>query len=222
MARAFTDADLLQSPAGGTSAGATGVTVTLPSGATEGSCGVIFLHTEAPADPPSEWDNRFSEASGRTAVMFRPHLMANESSWMFDWHAAAATWAWKAQEWANVAWKGPAGVAIAPAGGLAPTSVATGDTGTWAEEYVIGLLVVSLYNPTGGSATWPTASFSNSFTETDMVSVGSGTGAGNIGLWAARRYGTQNETGPWSCTASFTGATNGMLAAAVLVVLGAM
>jgi hypothetical protein len=52
---------------------------------------------------------------------------------------------------------------------------------------------------------WPTTSWSDSFTETEVLTRGDGSATNDLQLHIARRYGTEGETGPWTTTATFTG-----------------
>lgn len=223
MARAFTDADLIQSPPAATSV-ADNITAALPNPTVEGNCGLIILKTSTVIGPPLEWDSLYEDGAGRLAVMYRADVVGGESSWAFTFDAGALEWVWKVEEWANIAWKGPEGIAKTNSGTPGSASIATGNTDrAFTAEYVVGFLAVGLFKIVADTVTFPAmSSFSDSFVQADELASGDGTTVGDCKLWVARRYGTQNDTGPWSCTATFAGPTTNMIAQAVLVVLGAM
>ena len=90
-------------------------------------------------------------------------------------------------------------------GALAATSVSVGTTGAFDSLYTLGIAFAQI-SSTGGSG-WPTTAWSNGFTQTDAVAIGAGSGASDLQLLVARRYGTPDpaDDGPWETTVTFTG-----------------
>jgi hypothetical protein len=198
--RPFSGDDLIQGNTG-TASLVSSATATLPGGTAEGNAGIIAMFAQTIIDSPEQWDIVASSSPGLLAVMCRADLPAGESSWPFS-SAGNPNWAWTTAEWANVA-SAPLESSASNAGASGATSISTGTTGTFSTQYVMGIAVFGLV-ATAGSA-WPSVSYDNSFTETDSLTVGTGTASLDIMFKVARRYGTDSETGPWSCTATFTG-----------------
>jgi hypothetical protein len=214
--RPFSDADLIQANAG-TAAPASSASVTVPSVTTEGNAGIICMFAGTIVNSPAQWDI-VASGSVLLAIMCRGDLPAGESSWPFS-SAGSTNWAWTAGEWANVA--------SAPLQSSAPgnfltgaTSISTGSTGSFDAEYVMGIAAFGIISSGGGSA-WPSISYSGGFTETDTLQVGTGTTSVDLYLAVARQYGTDGDTGPWSCTATFTGSMASKTAYAALAVFRA-
>jgi hypothetical protein len=198
----------------------TSTSVTVPDGTAEGNAGIICLLAQAIIAAPSQWDLVANPSPGfGIAIMCRSDLPAGETSWPFSTAAGACNWAWTAGEWSNTA---PAPLESSAPGGFssAPASQSTGSTGTFSAQYVMGVAAFGLSNA-GTGAVWPSFSYDNSFTETDSVQIGTGTAAGDLLLKVARRYGTDSDAGPWSCTATFTGSMTGKTAYATLAVFRA-
>lgn len=216
--RAFTAADPVQADSG-TSVFTTTATVTVPAGTTEGHGGLIVLGVQNPIIPPAQWDTLAVAGVAQTlAIMCRADLPAGESSWGFQTLTGSANWTWTVGEWANLAWV-PEETSASANGTTGDTSIASGSTGVFAAQFVVGIVAVQIMS-TGGSA-WPTISYSGGFVETDALSVGTGTANGDIYLSVARRYGTDSEAGPWSCTATFTGSMTSKTPNIALAVLRA-
>jgi len=214
--RAYSDADLVQSNTG-TLNGATTINVTVPSGTTASDAGLIVMYAAAVTAIPDNWDPVISAPSGGLlAIYLRADLPAGETSWTFT--AGGGATLWTAGEWANVASvpvQGTSGAAL----GSGPLS--TGSTGSFGAEFVMGVAAFALVNGNVSASGWPTVSYDNSFVETDSLQVGDGTGIGDALLKVTRRYGTDGDAGPWSCTATFTGSMTNKTPYAVLAVVGA-
>lgn len=206
MPRAFTSADVVQSDA------RTAVAVTSPpisfAPTVEGRCGVAVIAAHQALNAPEQWDDvtgsSIDDVTKMVAIMCRADIPADETTWQFSSVAGAVNWVWVAEEWSNVS--------FAPIVGRARTnqltsvsSISTGTTESWAaEEFVKGLAVMWIYGGAAATAGWPTVSWSNGFTETNVLTIGGGTALGDMELHVARRYGTAGETGPWETTATFT------------------
>jgi hypothetical protein len=220
--RAFTTDDVAQSNPGSNTA-APSISVTVPNGVVEGRAGIIMLAATVPLAPPAQWDMSAQIGAGgglpTLAIMCRAGLPGGESSWPFTSSAGSPNWCWLAEEWTNISSVPLQSTAPGSFGTTGDTSIATGSTGTFDAQFVVGLAVVQIQSA-GGSA-WPTVAWSNSFVETDVVSVGTGTAAGDLQLRVARRYGTDSEAGPWETTATFTGSMTFKTPNAVLAVFRA-
>jgi hypothetical protein len=200
--RPFSDADLVQSATGNPSLVAS-ANVTVPAGVADSDAGIIAMFAQTPVASPPQWDIVASTGLGQLAIMCRADLSAGESSWPFSTAAGTpANWTWTSGEWANVA-PAPLETSAAATGTGGASSVATGSTGSFATEFVMGVAAFGVFSA-GGSA-WPSVAYSGGFTETDSVQVGDGTSNGDILLKVARLYGADSDPGPWSCTATFTG-----------------
>jgi hypothetical protein len=218
--RGFSGDDLAQANTG-TAAVVTSTSVTVPNGTAEGNAGIICLLAQAIIAAPSQWDLVANPSPGfGIAIMCRSDLPAGETSWPFSTAAGACNWAWTAGEWSNTA---PAPLeSLAPGGfSSAPASQSTGSTGTFSAQYVMGVAAFGIIAGSAGGPAWPSVAFSGGFTLTDTVQVGDGTGAADLYLAVARQYGADSDTGPWSCTATFTGSMTGKTAYAELAVFRA-
>lgn len=216
--RAFADGDLVQGNTGNPSL-AHPINATLPAGTAEGNAGIIAMFAQTPVAAPEQWDLVASTGLGQLAVMCRADLPAGETSWPFDTQAGTpANWTWTAGEWANVA-SAPLESSAAATGTGGASSVATGSTGSFSTEFVMGVAAFGIFSA-GGSA-WPSVAYSGGFTETDSVQVGTGTAVGDILLKVARLYGADSDAGPWSCTATFTGSMTSKTPYAALAVFRA-
>jgi hypothetical protein len=217
--RAFFDADLIQAGSG-TAALASSASVTVPAGTAEGNTGIICLLAGTVIAAPAQWDLAARDSTGVLAVMCRGDLPGTgESSWPFTLlGGASGNWAWTCGEWANTA-PAPVESSSSATGAGADPSLSTGSTGTFGAQYVMGIAAFGIQS-SGGSA-WPSVSYDSGFTETDSQQVGDGTASGDILLKVARRYGTDSDAGPWSCTATFTGSMTSKTPRAALVVFRA-
>lgn len=223
MARAFTSADVLQQNTGAQAATAT-PTPALSNPATGGNSGVLIAGATTQLNPPEQF--HYGAQTGiatyggtLVAVLIRPDLNDGEQSWTLTPPSGTPNWCWIAEEWTNLA---PTGEEASAGSGLlsAPATAPTGSTAAFDAEYVVGVAALLVFG--GGSIAFSTVSWSNSFVETDVVTIGTGLTAADTQLRVARRYGTQNDTGPWSTTATFTGGTQtGKTAYACLAVLRA-
>jgi hypothetical protein len=201
--RPFSDTDLAQAATGNATL-THPVSATVPAGTAEGNAGIIAMFAQTPVAAPAQWDLTATTGLGQLAIMCRADLPGTgESSWSFDTAAGTpANWTWTTGEWANVA-PGPLETSAAATGTGGASSVSTGNTASFDTQYVMGIAAFGIFSA-GGSA-WPSVSYSGGFTETDSVQVGTGTANGDILLKVARLYGADSDTGPWSCTATFTG-----------------
>lgn len=210
MPRSFADSDIVAGSAnsGTVVLSASPITVSLGGPTTEHNAGIIVMACQTVIAPPEQWDNiapgGFSApASPQAGVLIRSDIPAGESSWTFSPVSGGPSWVWLAQEWTNVSFTPIAASPASNTGALAATAVSTGSTGAFDSLYVLGIAYEQI-SSTGGS-TWPTAAWSNGFVETDVVSVGTGSGTSDLQLRVARRYGTPADSGPWETTATFTG-----------------
>lgn len=225
MPRAFTTADVVQHTTGQISVLAD-PGVALPNPVVEGNCGVLVIVGATQLDSPANWhilarSGTASTIAVQLGIMCRADLPAGEQSWPIQALAGTATnFAWVAEEWTNVSYAPLQGfVNAAGAGGV--SSLATGSTGSFDAPYVAGIAAAAVIDGPGTGAAWPTASFSNSFTITDTLQVGTGAASNDLKLWVARRYGTLNDTGPWDTTVTFTGTMTSRSAYGCLAVLRA-
>jgi hypothetical protein len=210
MARAFTSADVVQTTSGAT----TGVAVanpstTLPNPATGGNGGIIVMCAQSIIDPPEQWDR--VAASGtpvsqpQLGIMCRADLPDGDQSWFFQVAAGFTTyWTWLVEEWTNLSYA-PLLAASSAAAAQGVSSISTGTTAGWSSSYAVGIAAVGLIVGNAEGLVWPTVSWSNGFTETDVMQRGTGTATSDMQLRIARRYGALNDTGAWETTATFTG-----------------
>jgi hypothetical protein len=215
--RAFSGDDLVQANTG-TASLVSSTNATVGAGTAEGNTGIICMLAQTVIASPAQWDIVSSVSFGILAIMCRGDLPDGESSWPFSAAAGSPNWTWTAGEWANAA-PAPLESSAPGAFGAAPASLSAGSTGTFDAQYVMGIAAFGIAS-SGGSA-WPSVAYSGGFTETDSVQVGTGTAAGNLLLKVARLYGTDSDTGPWSCTATFTGSMTSKTAYAALAVFRA-
>lgn len=204
MARAFTAGDVVQSATAQLEATST-PNVALSGPAVEGRAGMIVMGAQSLINAPEQWHTAAAAGTGGTtlAVMCRPDLLDGEQAWTFTPTGGSPRWCWLAEEWASTSYAALSALGASTSGAVAPASISTGTTGTADAPYVACVAAVQILS-TGGSA-WPTVGWSNSFTETDVLSVGGGTANGDLQLRVARYYGTLDETGGWETTATFTG-----------------
>lgn len=219
MSRAFTDADLVQPTVSGTSGFTSTATVTLPTGTTEGSCGICVVKASTTMSSPEIWDKSADVGlAGGMVIFTRADIPAGETSWTFLPLAGSPNWVWQVEEWANVSYAAIV-TSAATSGVLAPTTILTGTTGTSDWPYVMCVAAFGLQRGTGGANVFPTISaYSNSFTEVGVYDIGDGTVSGDLRLVVARYYGTLNEAGPFSCTATLTGSSTGFTVYGALAV----
>jgi hypothetical protein len=225
MARAFTSADIVQH-ADGADTLVTSPSLALPSGSAEGSGGLIVMGALNAIASPENWDMPAgagaSAVSGfQVAIMCRADLPAGETTWPFVVVGGGSSYfVWLAEEWSNLAY--------APVGADAntnlvtnPASISTGTTGSAEPAFYVAVAAVFM---TGGasSGVWPSSvTWSNGFTETDVVSIGSGAGVQSFQLRVARKYETDVSTGTWETTANFGATQTNKTAYACLAVFRA-
>jgi hypothetical protein len=226
MARAFTAADVVQSNPGTEIAVATATPALLnPSG--DGTGGIVIVGATTQVNPSENWHYAaqtgvVTYGSSVVAVLSRADLPAGEQTWPLA-SAGTPSWCWIAEEWTNLSYE-PVETSAGSGVGAAPASLSSGSTGAFTAEYVVGVAALLVFGGGTGSTAWSAVTWSNSFVETDVVQIGDGLpgGSGDIQLRVARRYGTQNETGPWDTTVTFTdGAQTGKTCYLCLAVLRA-
>lgn len=211
MARAFASTDIVQTNSG-TASLQVDPSIALTSPATEGNGGIIVMAAQTVVAPPGQWHTAAAagtaDGSPQLAIMCRADLPPADQSWAFaTFNGATANWCWLAEEWTNFSFAPFAGSARTNLQS-APSSISTGTTGAFTADYVAGIAAVLLFGgPT--AAAWSTPSWSGSFVETDVLSVGTGTGSTDMQLRIARRYGTLSDAGAWSTTATWSGAQTG-------------
>jgi hypothetical protein len=198
--RAFSDDDLIQSNAG-SAVLVSSQDLTVPAGTSEGTSGIIVAGVQLPIVTPDQWHVAASTSGGLLQMLCRADLPAGESSWTLT-AVTTCNWAWTVAEWGNIAFA-PIESTTANLGTGGASSVSTGSTGAFTTQFVMG--IAGFVITSAGGAAWPSVSYDNSFTETDSQQSGTGTANGDILLKVARRYGTDSDAGPWSCTATFTG-----------------
>jgi hypothetical protein len=210
MVRAFTAADVLQHDDDPASALVADPGIALPNPTTAGNGGIIVMGVTFGTNPPEQWHRVAGAGSSmdfpNVAIMCRADLPGGEQTWPFSViGGSTAYWIWMAEEWDNLSFAPLAATPAQTTGAANPASVTTGDTGTWDAPYVVGLGAVLMINGTTGGTVWPTTELSGGFDEVQVLTRGDGSTANDVQLHIARRYGTLNETGPWSLTATFTG-----------------
>lgn len=220
MVRAFTPADVThhnEATVLATESPAVGFT----RGAVEGRGGIVVLGAQSTLNAPFQWDpavfSGFGAGANMLLIMSRPWLLDAEQTWTFKASGTAiaesdtgvtANWCWIAEEWDNLALVGPHASASNPDATYGKMACSTGTTAALTADYVVGIAAVMVQASDIGSAGFATsASWSNSFTETDVLTIGAGTSSQHIQLRVARRYGTLGETGPWETTCTFAGST---------------
>lgn len=229
MVRAFTAADVVQHATGTYDPPAIDLpaTVSLPGTTSEGTGGLIVMGAMSAVDPPNQW-HQVSwagnvETSPLMSVMVRADFLAGEQSWEFmPSPGSGPSWAWVVEEWTNLSY---APLLAQSHTNLVsgPASLSTGTTPTWSAPYAVGIAAITIIGGVNAQV-WSPVTWSNSFTETDVVTLGAGntSGADNLQLRVARRYGTLDETGGWETTITFTnGADAGKVCYACLAVLRA-
>jgi hypothetical protein len=227
MPRAFTSADVVQSDPG-TALSATNPGIALPNPAVGGNGGVVLLAAAGVIEKPEQWDmvigvGLTDTSTPQLMILCRADLPDADQSWTFlpVGGAGVTNWAWVAEEWTNLSYAPLLATAFTGAT-TAPTSISSGTTGTWDWPYAVGIAVVSLVHGTSGAFTWPSSvSWSNGFTETDVVTLGSGGTALDTQLRVARKYGTLSDAGGWETTALFTDATTNKTVRACIAVFRA-
>jgi hypothetical protein len=223
VARAFTSADVVQHNPG-SDAASSASTSGLVSPSSEGTGGILIIGATNQVSPPDQW--HYAAQTGiatyggtLVAVLSRADLAPGEQSWPLSVAAGTPNGVWVAEEWTNLSYEP---VETSAGSGLlsAPATAPTGSTGVFTAEYVVGIAALLVFG--GGSIAFSGVTWSNSFVETDVVTIGTGTTAADTQLRVARRYGTQFDTGPWDTTATFTGGTQtGKTAYVCLAVLRA-
>lgn len=230
MPRAFTAADVIQSNSGVSSVAVTDPGVALSSPAVEGRSGLIVMGAQTVIAAPQQWDivagSGAAAGSPQLGVMVRAGLPDGDQSWAFQALGGTSTyWSWLAEEWTNISY--------APLLGTANTSTikdpasatyTIGPTGSWSAPYAVGIaaLFMLVAIQSGDTPTlWPSVSWSDGFTETDVLTRGDGTTSSDMQLRVARRYGTLDDAGAWSTTATFDALTNSKNCYGVLAVLRA-
>jgi hypothetical protein len=204
----------------GSASAVSSVSATVPAGTVEGDTGIICMFGATPLTPPEQWEFAAADPTVFLAVMCRGDLLGGESSWPFSSVGGVnAIWSWTAGEWGNTA-PAPVETSAAVSGTPGASSLSTGSTGTFGTQFVMGVAAFAMFS-SNASAAWPSVSYSGGFAETDSVQVGDGTHAGDVHLWVARLYGADSDTGPWSCTATFTGSMTSKVPYAALAVFRA-
>lgn len=214
----FTDANLIQDNTG-TAALVSSTSVTTPGATLLGNAGIVCMMAQTIIASPNQWDIVASAGFGILAIMCRSYLPGGETSWVFNSQAGSPNWAWAVEEWDNIA-LAPVETSVATTGTGGASSVSTGTTGAFNTQFVMGIAAFGIAG--GGGAVWPTISYSNGFTETDSVSIGTGANSGDLHLSVARLYGDDSDPGPWSCTATFTGSMTSKTSYAALAVFRAI
>lgn len=236
MARAFTDADLIQSATGSLPGSTVTCTVTLPSSTTEGSAVLIHLRNFTASPLQDQWSTAATETTiPALSVLYRIDVVGGEQSWDLILNpasppasAGSSFWLYRVEEWANIA-SLPV-VSNSAAADLSPTAatLSTGNTSSFTgEPYVIAFALFSFYKAVADSQVWPTISgLTNGFAVVDTIDFGNGTettGSGNLGgrLIVTRLYGTADMVGPVETTATFSGALTNINTQTVLAVFRA-
>lgn len=214
MSRAFTSADVVQS-APGSGTATTTVTPTL-SATQDGNGGVIIMGALATIGSPENWHfagwgASVAYNSRLVAVMSRADLPAGETAWPFvvSDGTTLASWVWLAEEWTNLSYAPLASQSVGTGLTGSPSSLTAGPSDSFTADYVVGIAALMVGGSVGATSTFSTVTWSSGWTETDVVTVGTGQNpvTADIQLRVARRYGTLAETGPWSVTATFDGGT---------------
>lgn len=223
MTRAFTSADVVQSNSGQVFQIDPGVALSNPAG--EGNCGLVVVAAGTEIISPEQWHVAASSGAAsnsiQVGVMCRPDLPPADQTWAFANIGAQNTnWVWLAEEWTNVSFAPMQGSAQTTTV-TAPASISSGTTASFDAPYVVGIAATFVQSNAATAFGWPTVAFSNGFTETNSLQMGDGTGGFDLRLWVARRYGTLNDTGPWSTTTTFTGDMTSKVAGACLAVFRA-
>lgn len=225
MPRAFTDADLVPGQfADGSSASAATLTVSLPAGTTEGNTGIAVIKAQTSMASPDIWDKSADTgAAGGLVIFTRPGLTAGENDWVFNSFSGSPQWVWRAEEWTNVSLSAVASSAITVTVN-APTTLSSGTSGSVDVPFVMCVAAFVLQRGTAGASSFPAFSaFSNGFVEVpgSPFDFGTGPASGDMRMAVARYYGTENETGPFECTATVTGVSTNFIGYAAIAVLRA-
>lgn len=225
--RAFSDADLIQGKDGTAGTSGAGVVdtalLTLDSPTTEGSTLLVVMKTSAlTPDTGQGWDQNVAETTALGLMVYsRADVPAGETSWTWTSTAAAQVWTWRIEEWANVAWV-PLETSAAHYEGANPTAWATGNSGAIATQYVMGIAGFTLMRGTAGAGGFAAITSpqigGHAATPVTTIDDGDGTASGDIRLAVARYYGTENDVGPWSATATASGATTNYSGQSILAV----
>jgi hypothetical protein len=209
VARAFTSADVLQHNDGSNPAQIADPGVSLPSGTTEGNGGVIVIAALATLDPPEQWStaaraSTSDSAAPILAIMSRPDIPANETGWTFAGAGGSSTfWTWLAEEWTNLC-STPVWATAHTNQALSPASTSTGTTGSPDPAFYVAIAAVYLIGAATATTGWPSSvSWSNGFTETDVLTIGTGQTSTSFQLRVARKYETDPSSGPWETTATY-------------------
>lgn len=184
----------------------------MPSATTEGRGGIVVLGAQTVITPPEQWDivawsGTSTSYAQLVSIMCRADLPAGETTWSFSTiDGSNGSWAWVVEEWTNLSFAPIAADSGQTTLVVDPTSISSGSTGTTEAPYVM-LVAAALLQGGSTAAVWPaSASWSNGFTETDVVTLGTGQAAGDLQLRVARYYGTLGEVGPWSTTCTYPAA----------------
>jgi hypothetical protein len=233
MPRTFTAADIIQG-ADGQPGALDVVTVSLPAPAIEGNGGIIVMGAQTDISPPRQWHPAsragFTAGSHQVAIMCRPYLQAGEQSWDFQTNSSdpvnpggVAFWLWRVEEWsANLSPAAVLGDAATFNATPSLASISTGTTEAWdPAECAVGIAAVLMLGNAGGAVFPTVGSWSNGFTETDMLTEGTGSQGDDLRLWVARKYGDPGDTGAWETTATFSGTVTGKTPMAALAVFRA-
>jgi hypothetical protein len=237
MARAFTDADLVQPPVTGALPGTTVTcTVALGNPTTEGSTVLVHVRNFTFSPLQDQWSTVVVENSiPALSILARVDVAAGEQSWDLILNppsppasAGSSFWLFRVEEWANIA-STPV-VSTSASADLSPTAstLSTGNTSSFTgEAYVMAFALFSFYKAVGDSQPWPTISnLTNGFNVIDTIDYGNGTetpGSGALGgrLIVTRMYGTADQDGPVETTATFSGALTNINTQSALAVFRA-
>lgn len=206
MVRAYTPADIIQSVPGSAAAQQT-INPALTNPAGSGHCGVLLICATSVVNPPEQWHTAASVGAGglvtQSGVLCRADLPENDQSWALSF-GGVGNWLWIVEEWDNVSFA-PL-VATTPWANVSGSveSLDSGSTGTWDAPYVVGVAVCGVIGGPSATSGWSPITWSNGFVETNVETLGAGQDSGGLRLHVARRYGTLNETGPWSTTVTWT------------------
>lgn len=219
MARAFTDADLIQSNSGALPGTTTTATVSLPNPTVEGNTVVLHLRNYTTPALQDQWQRTVAEQTiPALQILTRPDVIGGENSWDLILNpsappasAGSTFWLWRAEEWANIAYL-PV-VSTASAADLSPTAspFSTGSTSSFTgEPFWVAFALISFYKATADSQPWPTISaLTNGFQLIQYIDYGDGTEATGTGLLGGRLavcrlYGSGVD-GPVTTSATLSG-----------------
>jgi hypothetical protein len=226
MARAFTDADLIQHDSG-TSVSTASVTVSLPNPTTEGNTVLMHLRCFSFAALPDQWDRTVGESAiPALQILTRTDVVGGENSWTLTLSPIAppssagnSIWLWRVEEWANIGYL-PV-VSTGSAADLSPAAspFSTGSTGSFTgEPNWLAFAVISFYKAVADSQLWPTVTaLTNGFVLDEYVDFGDGTGAaGTTRLAVCHLYGSGD--GPITTSATLSGTLTNINAQGVIAV----